>query len=227
MRRSGARSAGALRAGLAVGGAGVGVNGRDLLEWLGRKRNAIALAVLAMLAAVVLSPLLQRPTPPPIVLQSPSGPDAEVGVGRPSSPTPTALLVVHVVGEVATPGVYNMPAGSRIDDALRAAGGATPEGDLERVNLAARVADGQQIRVPRKGDNRTPTGSGGITPARININAATVAELETLRGVGTVTAQRIVAYREQHGPFLSVEELREARLVSAAAFEEIKDLVTV
>ena len=204
------------------------MNGRDLLEWLGRKRNAIALAVLAMLAAVVLSPLLQRPTPPPIVLQSPSAPDAEVGVGRPSSPTPVALLVVHVVGEVATPGVYNMPAGSRIDDALRAAGGATPEGDLERVNLAARVADGQQIRVPRKGDNRTPTGSsGGVTPARININGATAAELETLRGVGTVTAQRIVAYREQHGPFLSVEELREARLVSAAAFEEIKDLVTV
>ena len=97
------------------------------------------------------------------------------------------------------------------------------------MNLAARLADGQQIVVPRRIDpvlaSRTHVSSP--VPGRVNLNTAGVAELDQLPGVGPVTAQRIVAYREQHGPFQTVETLREAKLVSAATFEKIKELVAV
>jgi competence protein ComEA len=137
-----------------------------------------------MLAVGLAALFLPRPTPAPaVVVQQPTP--------RPSpSPAVVVPIAVHVGGEVAGPGLYRLPPGSRIDDALRAAGGVTPDGDVERVNLAARLADGQQVVVPRKAAKAV---AGPVTPAKVNVNTATVAELDVLPGIGPATAQRIVA----------------------------------
>ena len=195
--------------------------GREVREWLGRNRGGLAVGVLGMLAVAGAALFLQRPaTPPPVAVLAPTA--------RPSpSPAPVVPIAVHVSGEVQSPGLYRLSPGSRVDDAVQAAGGATGEADLQRLNLAARLADGQQVAVPRKAEPRAAASPGAGTPGLVNINVASAAELDTLPGVGPVTAQRIIAYREQNGPFTSVEQLREARLVNATTFERIRDLVTV
>jgi competence protein ComEA len=178
-----------------------------------------------ILGAIVVSLavlFIRRPEPPRLVVQQPVARAA-------ASPQVTSLLVVHLSGEVIAPGVYRLPVGARIDDALKAAGGPTNEGDIHRLNLAARLADGQQIVVPRRVDPLL-AGVASVaspTPGRVNLNTAAVAELDRLPGVGPVTAQRIVAYREAHGPFLQIEQLRSAKLVNSATFEKIKDLVDI
>jgi competence protein ComEA len=200
------------------------LSGRRGFEWVGRHRALLSAGVLSAVAVGLLVVLMRRPEPPRVVLQQP----AQLGATRPvASPQVTALLVVHMSGEVIAPGVYRLPVGARIDDALRAAGGPTGEGDVHRLNLAARLADGQQIFVPRRIDPMLAglAQTASPTPLRVNLNRATVAELDRLPGVGPVTAQRIVAYREQHGPFSTVEQLKSAKLVSAATYEKIKDLV--
>jgi competence protein ComEA len=168
----------------------------------------------------------QRPPPPPVVVFQPPPRVTP-------SPPPMTQIVVHVSGAVAQPGIYRLPVGSRIDDAIKQAGGAQPEADLHRLNLAARVADGQQVVVPRRATAASPgpspeaarPGSPAAAGGSVNLNTASVAELDGLPGVGPVTAQRIVAYREQHGPFTRVDQLREANLVNKAMFERIKDRV--
>src|SRR4051812_10121521 len=166
--------------------------------------------------------MIRRPEPPRIVVQAPA-------TRAVPSPVVPAQLVVHLSGEVIMPGVYQLPVGARIDDALRAAGGATADGDIQHLNLAARLADGQQIVVPKRINPMlvAVAPAAGPTPGRLNLNVATVAELDRLPGVGPVTAQRIVAYREQHGPFTNVEQLRQANLVNASTFEKIKELVAI
>jgi competence protein ComEA len=182
-----------------------------------------------MLVAGGLALLLtRRPEPPRVVIQQPVAQAAPPGAIRAvASPQVTSLLVVHLTGEVIAPGVYRLPVGARIDDALKAAGGPTNEGDVHRLNLAARLADGQQITVPKRSDPIWPSTQPPPSPAagRVNVNLAGVAELDQLPGVGPVTAQRIVAYRQQHGPFTRVEQLHEAKLVNASTFEKIKDLI--
>lgn len=136
---------------------------------------------------------------------------------------------MHISGEVIAPGVYQLPVGARTEDALKAAGGATESGDIHRLNLAARLADGQQIVVPKRVSPMLVPAPDAVspTPGRLNVNIASVAELDRLPGVGPVTAQRIVAYREQHGPFTNIDQLRQANLVNAATFEKIKELIDV
>jgi competence protein ComEA len=206
----------------------LGVARRALLEWLGRNRGGLAVGVLGMIAVALAAQYLQRPAQAPIVVQPPGG-ASPVGGPRPSpSPTLVVPIAVHVGGEVANPGLYHLRPDARVNDAVLAAGGASPDGDVQRLNLAARLADGQQILVPSKVDGRPALPvAGAPTPARVNINTASLAELDTLPGIGPATAQRIIAYREQHGPFANVEQLREARLVNASTFDAIKDLVTV
>jgi competence protein ComEA len=140
-----------------------------------------------------------------------------------------ALIVVYLSGEITVPGVYHLPVGARVDDAVRAAGGLTANGDLNRLNLAARLADGQHIVVPRRADPATVRVASAASPSalRININEATVAELDGLPGVGPVTAPRIDAYRQEHGPFTRIAELREAKLVNQPTFDKIKDLIAL
>jgi competence protein ComEA len=199
---------------------------RGIGVWLGKYRAVLAATILGAVAMSLGLLFLQRPPAPHVVVQQPvASPSLATTV-----PTPVAaLIVVHMSGEVLVPGVYKLPIGARVDDAVRAAGGVTVDGDVHRLNLAARLADGQHLVVPRKSDPvaLSATSASSPAPALINVNTATVAELDGLPGVGPVTAQRIVAYREQHGPFTRVDELHDAKLVNAATLEKIRELITL
>jgi competence protein ComEA len=132
--------------------------------------------------------------------------------GRAKSRPVIPALVVYVAGEVQSPGLYRVAPGARADDALRKAGGFTQRADRAGVNLAEVVQDGEEVRVPRVGDpapkKRAPRKRLTRTPvASVDLNAAGAAELAQLPGVGETVAERIVAYREQNGPFASVDEL--------------------
>jgi competence protein ComEA len=147
-------------------------------------------------------------------------------------------VVVHVVGAVAAPGVQRLPVGARVVDAVEAAGGASPDADLGRINLAAVLVDGQQVYVLRPGEIAPPPPAGGGGPIAgsagsaevaglVDINSASAAELEELPGVGPVTAEAIVSHREQNGPFASVDDLIDVRGIGEAKLEQLRDLATV
>jgi competence protein ComEA len=159
---------------------------------------------------------------------------------------PPTELVVHVVGAVAAPGIQRLPPGSRVVDALAAAGDALPDADLARVNLAAPLIDGQQVFVPRPGEPAPstlapagggtgitgggPSGTGATGTAQgglVNLNTATAQELEALPGVGPSTAAAIIAHRDANGPFTSVEQLIDVRGIGDAKLEQLRQLVTV
>jgi competence protein ComEA len=161
----------------------------------------------------------------------------------PSTSTPTATpspLMVYVSGAVARPDVYALAPHSVVKNAIEAAGGATAEADLTRLNLARPLQNGEQVHVPQKGEENPPpssaSGEAAATPlpsqpprpgSKINVNTATAAELEQLPGIGPVLAQRIVEYREANGPFQSIEDIKKVSGIGEAKFEQIKDLITV
>ncbi|MGC1166516.1 MAG: ComEA family DNA-binding protein [Solirubrobacterales bacterium] len=132
-------------------------------------------------------------------------------------------LVVDVTGAVATPGVYRLPAGSRVEDAIARAGGASAKAELEAVNRAARLADGQQVVVPERGpDGVSPaTGSGG-EEGPISLGTATVEQLDTIDGVGPVTAEDIIEFRDQHGGLASVDQLDQVSGIGPATMESLR-----
>lgn len=163
--------------------------------------------------------------------------DAGVRTGAPSEPAAVPSLAgevtVHVVGAVAQPGLVVVPLGSRVADALAGAGGATPDAELGALNLARTVTDGEQIIVPRIGD-APPVGTEGTTGSgawradgKLDLNTATAAEFEELPGVGPVLAGRIVDWREQHGPFVEVGQLREVSGIGEKTFQSLSELVAV
>lgn len=177
---------------------------------------------------------------------SPSGPGPTAG----SSATATAsgVVVVHVVGQVKRPGVQELPMGSRVAQAVEAAGGATKGADLSRVNLARVLVDGEQVRVPAPGDPVDPAeltgpgapagaaggggaggGAGGAASAGglVPLNSAGLAALDTLPGVGPVLAQRILDWRTQHGRFTSVDELGEVSGIGEKLLSQLTPLVTL
>jgi competence protein ComEA len=144
---------------------------------------------------------------------------------------PRPRLVVHVVGAVRRPGLYRLADGARVDDALRRAGGATRRADLSLVNLAAPVSDGSQIVVPKRAP-LVPSGSSaasgaGVAPTAgpVHLNTATVEQLDELPGIGPVTAQKIIDYREQHGAFSSVDDLDAIPGIGPARLEQLRELV--
>ena len=149
----------------------------------------------------------------------------------------TGEVVVDVTGAVVKPGVYRLPAGSRVGDAIDAAGGFSPRVDADRVaialNLAATLADGSQLHVPARGESLTGGAGGGgsggprgVASGAVNLNTASQSELEALPGIGPVTAARIIESRDAT-PFASVDDLRGRKLVGEKAFEQLRALVTV
>jgi competence protein ComEA len=205
-----------------------------------RRVIALAVAAFALSAGVywyrdasrggALPPGTQSTTPSPTV------DSVSVDVPTTVGADPAAPMIVHVAGAVRRPGVVSLRAGSRIVDAIDAAGGSRTDADLDRLNLAAPLVDGQRIFVARVGDPPNagviagpPPQSGG--PATgvgpIDLNLATVADLETLPGIGPTLAQAIVAERDRRGGFASVEDLRSVRGIGEARFAQIRDLVSV
>jgi competence protein ComEA len=155
----------------------------------------------------------QAPEPPPIAIER--GPEAVTG-----------RVTVHVSGPVADPGLVRLAPGSRVADALAAAGGVTAEADLVSLNLAAPVVDGSQVVVPllQPGGAANP---GGIDDSGIHVNSADVVQLQQLPGVGPVLAQRIADYRDTNGPFVTVEDLLDVPGIGEGKLAALRDAVTI
>ena len=198
---------------------------------------AVALGVIAFAVWFVLRP----PDLPPIESTLPmagAAPSGTAGVGAPVSVTTSTVpaeVVVHAAGAVAVPGIHRLPAGSRVADLLAAAGGPTPDADLDRVNLAAALTDGAQVRFPRVGEPAAPAPIGGPASgdeadagaAPVDLNTASLAELESLPGVGPTIASAIVEHRERNGPFRSVEDLLDVAGIGPAKLDQLRGAVTV
>ncbi len=135
-------------------------------------------------------------------------------------------VVVHVAGAVRDPGVYRLPAGSRVTDAVQRAGGATGEAGLDAVNLAAELADGQQVVLPaRAGPAAAAAAGGGEAAGPISIGSATLEQLDTIEGIGPVTAQNIIDFRTENGGISSVEDLDQISGIGPATMEALRSSV--
>jgi competence protein ComEA len=167
------------------------------------------------------------------VTTGPAAPDASAA--SPAARVGGPRVVVHVAGAVTTPGVVDLARGTRVIDAIEAAGGALPNADLDRLNLAAKVVDGERVLVQHVGDPPAPAdpaagadAASGATPAGpLNLNTATQAQLELLPGIGPALAQGILAERAKKGGFRSVNELREVHGIGERRFADLAPLVTV
>jgi len=193
-------------------------------------RVSLFIAVAALTAAVTAAIL--------IALDGRSGPAIVI-----EDPLVDQTIVVAVDGAVATPGLYTLPAGARLADALAAAGGADPAADLEELNPARRLADEERLVVPGRAAEPPPAASAPITPAppptgrqplaqpttlaRLDLNRASAAELDALPGIGPALAARIVAHREEYGQFRTIEELARVSGISSRMVEELRPLVVV
>jgi competence protein ComEA len=198
---------------------------RERLDTLSRGEIAGLIVVLvAVLGGAGL--WYARSLPKPVTIAQ-AAPGAAQGS---SSPSPAITLIVDVAGAVRDPGVYEFVEGDRVIDAIERAGGQLPKADLSLLNLAAPLTDGTQILVPKSGPPGA-VGSGGGTAGSssglINVNTASATELETLSGIGEVLAATIVEYRDQNGPFASVDDLMDVSGIGPATLEEIRDQVTV
>jgi competence protein ComEA len=153
----------------------------------------------------------------------------------PPTSSPPGDVLVHVAGAVARPGVVRIRGGARVNDAVEAAGGGLPGADLDRLNLAAKVVDGQRVAVavvgapaPVESGGGGPTASGvPATDGPLNVNTASSIELEELPGIGPTLAAAIIAERDKRGGFQSVGELQDVRGIGEMRYADIKDLVSV
>ena len=190
-----------------------------MAELLQDRRRALAAAVVVVIALALAGRMFLRPShasvPPPL---------------RPShaaSPSKPARVYVHVVGAVRRPGLYRVRSGARVADAVAHAGGPTRRADLQLVNLAALVADGEQVVVPQRGTGgvTAAAGTGSAPTGPVHLNSATLEQLDALPGVGPVTAQKIIDYRTQHGGFGSVDELDAVPGIGPARLADLRPLV--
>ena len=222
----------------------------DRLKWFGISRMIGSVLSVAFVGVAGWW-LVQVPPPPPEASLSFASTtvaaNTTIGVSASSINTTPQIITVHVAGAVKNPGVYRLKSGSRINDGLVAAGGATSAANLDVINLATVLNEGEQIYVPKRGEkphvitNRPQAGgvggaagaggaggaagvggaTNGAASQQININLASVVELEQLPGVGPATAKAIVAYREKFGAFLKVEDLLKVRGIGPAKLSEI------
>lgn len=198
----------------------------NLRERMDAMSRAELTGLVVVLAAILVGVAVWyvRALPKPVAIAA--APVGAVGAGSSPSPTPVPILV-DVAGMVHEPGVYDFVLGDRVIDAIERAGGARKGADLSALNLAAPLADGTQILVPERGASASGAASGTTAGGLININSADATELEELSGIGEVLAAAIVSYREEHGPFASVEDLMDVSGIGPATLEEIRDHVSV
>lgn len=208
---------------------------RDRLgSLIGERRDL--LPVVAVLIAVVAVVLALRFRTPPAVIAPPATEPALSDTSPEAAPGPPSELFVHVAGAVRKPGLYGLAEGSRVADALEAAGGVRRGAALHTINLAEMLVDGAKIEVPRKGAENpapagvapapTPTGLPGA-PASIDLNAADAAALEAIPGIGPVLAAAIVQHRDEHGPYPSVDALIDVSGIGPATLEEVRPFVRI
>lgn len=187
---------------------------------LARYRGYLILSLLFVLGIGIVATMLRQPSPPDFEILDPT-----------PAPTPSPGVVgVYVIGAVQAPGVYYLAEGSRIYDAVEAAGGPTGEADLARVAMAERLTDEQTVYVPRVGETVVPVpvrSEIGRSDGSVNINQAGLEELDSLPGIGPSLAQRILDYRRANGPFGTVEEILAVPGIGETIFLGIRDLITV
>ncbi|MDQ3877045.1 MAG: helix-hairpin-helix domain-containing protein [Actinomycetota bacterium] len=199
---------------------------RRLETMIGRRRDIVTAGVaVAMLVAIALA-MMARGAPAQIAPPA-TEPDAVV---QPTSSA--ATVVVHVAGAVRSPGVYALPLGSRVTDAIAAAGGAVGRADLDALNLAAPLSDGEKIEVVRRGTasqgvSTAPASAGPGSGALVSINNADEAALDTIPGIGPVTAEAILKYRSEIGSFDSIDQLIDVPGIGPATLESIRPYVTL
>jgi competence protein ComEA len=228
---------------MAAGGIGV-VDGQGLRERLAslERREKVGLAVVGALIVAGAAVWYLRSLPSSVHVEQVSAAGGRGSSGATAAPGPTALaqprtIVVYVAGRVRHPGVYTFDQGDRVVDAIERAGGALSGSDLTSLNLAALLTDSEQIVVGKAGGVGAPSGtstgstgaSGGPAGAggKVDINTATVDQLEALPGIGPVLAQRIIDFREAHGPFRSVKDLTNVSGIGDAHMADLEPLVTV
>jgi competence protein ComEA len=187
------------------------------------RRGLRALLVVAAVVVVIAGYLFWRGQPRVEPLPATPPPTAVAGTESASS----GSIVVAVTGRVAHPGVFRLPAGARVQDAVDAAGGVLPGTDLTLVNLARRLNDGELVAIGVTGAPVAPGGGPATAGGRVNLNTAGAGELDTLPGIGPALAQRIIDYRTGHGGFRSIDELRKVEGIGDAKFAELRNLVTV
>lgn len=190
------------------------------------RRGVAALALVAILSVALTVGVIWRGRARPVVVAAPTVTATGV-VG------PAGEVVVDVAGAVRRPGLVRLPLGARVADAIAAAGGVRPGATTAGLNLARRVADGEQVVVlppgtaaPPGAAPRSSTSSGSVS-GRLDLNSATAEQLDALPGVGPVTAQRIIAWRTEHGRFASVNQLREIAGIGEKRFAALRELVAV
>lgn len=192
-------------------------------SWQERYRWLLLLLLVVVVLVGVALFQVRRPQPEPIRLST------AIPLPSPGATSTPHPLRVYVCGAVRKPDVYLLAPDSIVKDAITAAGGATGDADLDRINLASPVADGQQVYVPGVGEEELPVTLPANLPeggGTVNINTAGASALESLPGIGPVLAQRIVDYREKHGPFTRIEEIRDVPGIGQATFEYLRDLIT-
>lgn len=205
-----------------------------LADATGTTPARIVIGGVAAAGAAVAALWLTRPPPSPPEVSLPFASTTALAPAVTTSELPDTL-VVHVAGAVAQPGVHELPAGSRVVDAIAAAGGLTPDADGARINLAAPVSDGERVYVPKVGEVTPPVavgssggaGGSGARPGPVNLNEADGAALDALPGIGPATAAAIIDHRRQIGRYTSVDQLLDVRGIGEAKLEQLRPLVTV